>query len=231
MAPKYQGIVRELSQRIAKMKQGDQLPTELALSEEFGVSPMTVRRALGILADAGRITAVRGRGTFVLRPGVTNRMEMVSFTQAVRSAGMVPSARVLGTSTAPATKDEAKELEIRVGDPVYHIQRLRFADGQPICIDDHLLIANRYPDLLNRDLTRSLNDVFTMHYNAVSASGVFRIAASLPTEWEADLLEIGESTPCLRVHVRRLDTAGDVKEATTSLYRGDLWELLTEQQF
>lgn len=231
MAAKYTEIVRELSQQIATMKRGEQLPTELALSEEFDVSPMTVRRALGILADSGRIIAVRGRGTFVLRPGVTNRMEMISFSQAVRSAGMAPSARVLSASTDEGTAQEIDELEIEPGSMVYRFERLRYADDRPICIDSHLLSAERFPDLLRMDLTRSLHEILTSQFNSFAASLESRIAAELPDGREAAFLEVTEATPCLRVHSRRRSPDGAIEQVASSLYRGDLWEIVTDQQF
>ena len=57
----------DLADRIARQElaPGAQLPTERVLSERYGVSRVTVRRALALLADDGIVQAVQGRGTFV----------------------------------------------------------------------------------------------------------------------------------------------------------------------
>lgn len=231
VASKYKGIVRELSHRISMMKQGDQLPSELQLSGEFGVSPMTVRRALQVLIDAGRVVAVRGKGTFVQRPGVVNRMEMRSFTQAVKSAGMEPSTQLLWASTSPSDKALAALLDIAPGAMAYRIERLRFADEQPIALEVVSLSADKYPGLLGMDLTRPLHELLATHFNTYSAEMETRIGAAIPDPREAELLRIDRSVPCLRLHSRRHDLTGRVELAAVALYRGDLWEVITNQHF
>ena len=47
---------------------GRKIPPLLDLQEEFGLSSMTVRRAVKELADEGLLLRVPGRGTFVRRP-------------------------------------------------------------------------------------------------------------------------------------------------------------------
>jgi len=64
MAAKYEVVLKELSAAIAEMRPGDQLPTEQQLAEQFGVSNMTVRRALEVHSKTKRIVGIRGRGTF-----------------------------------------------------------------------------------------------------------------------------------------------------------------------
>ena len=47
---------------------GDRLPSENSLSEEFGVNRHTIRRALSVLEEEGRIRVEQGRGSFVREP-------------------------------------------------------------------------------------------------------------------------------------------------------------------
>ena len=65
--PAYVEVVRILSQEIAggAYRAGVQLPSESQLRAWFGVSGMTVRRAINILVDRGIISASQGKGTFV----------------------------------------------------------------------------------------------------------------------------------------------------------------------
>ena len=65
--PAYAQLVNILRRQIGAgaFRPGDQLPSEAQLCQRYEVSPMTVRRAINILADQGIVSAVQGRGTFV----------------------------------------------------------------------------------------------------------------------------------------------------------------------
>ena len=45
------------------------LPTELELAEQYGVSRVTVRRAIGSLRERGKVVTVHGRGTYAATSG------------------------------------------------------------------------------------------------------------------------------------------------------------------
>jgi GntR family transcriptional regulator len=64
----YQQLAAILRGRIADgtYPAGRRLPPLIALEEEFGLSSMTVRRAVAVLADEGLVRTVPGRGTFVM---------------------------------------------------------------------------------------------------------------------------------------------------------------------
>lgn len=75
---------------------GDPLPTEQALCEQFGVSRITVRRALADLADEGLIERRHGVGTFVLDgPSIRNRDVGGSYMDGMRQVGFETEVEVL----------------------------------------------------------------------------------------------------------------------------------------
>lgn len=71
MSTKYQRIARSLGERIheGEYAPGEALPSEVALSEEYEVNRLTLRKALEVLEEAGKVTRHRGRGTFVKPAG------------------------------------------------------------------------------------------------------------------------------------------------------------------
>jgi DNA-binding GntR family transcriptional regulator len=68
----YARIAEVLRVRLALLPPGSPVPSETALSGEFGVARNTVRRALGRLTEEGLVGTVpgRGRGTSLLGPGL-----------------------------------------------------------------------------------------------------------------------------------------------------------------
>jgi GntR family transcriptional regulator len=45
------------------------LPTEAELAQQYGVSRVTVRRAIALLREQGKVVTVHGRGTYAATPG------------------------------------------------------------------------------------------------------------------------------------------------------------------
>lgn len=58
-------VAEDLRQEIRAKKLTGKLPSELDMAEAYGVSRITVRRALAALIDEGLVTVLTGRGTFV----------------------------------------------------------------------------------------------------------------------------------------------------------------------
>ena len=67
--PMYQKIYKDLYNDIltGKYKVGDRLPSENELSENYGVSRITSKKSLEIMADRGYVMRQPGKGTFVLK--------------------------------------------------------------------------------------------------------------------------------------------------------------------
>ena len=89
--PKYKEIADEIWHQIqtGKLKAGDQVMTENELCEHYGVSRMTVRKALESLAAEGIVRRTAGKGTFVNSIRVEkSRAVVTSFSEDIRSAGM-----------------------------------------------------------------------------------------------------------------------------------------------
>src|ERR1700751_4612158 len=79
------------------LKVGDQLPTEDSLIARFGVSRITVRRAIQNLVSRGLVEIHRGKDTFVAAPKITQELaELSGFVEDMHALGRKATARVLG---------------------------------------------------------------------------------------------------------------------------------------
>lgn len=119
-------------------RQGDtKLPPENDLAKLFGVSRITIRRALGELEREGLVLREQGRGTFVNPASASIRANLVpgeEFTKLLASCGFKPSIEVLEVCERQATQEESVILGIDAKSPLFSIEKLYLADGTPAII-------------------------------------------------------------------------------------------------
>ena len=76
--PKYYLIINILRESFAKYNRGDRVPSEWELAKQFGVSRVTLQRALAQLVDDGVIVRVQGKGTFYTGESKARRTQAIS---------------------------------------------------------------------------------------------------------------------------------------------------------
>jgi GntR family transcriptional regulator len=157
----------------------DRLPSEHELVRAHGVSRITARQALSELERAGLVFRLQGRGSFVARPPVVQRLTgLHGFAEAMAAQGVTSVSRVLKTTTVRATPSVAAALAVEAGEPVTELRRLRLADGAPVSLDVSYFRLEIGQRLLRQDLTR--HDVFWLLENACGVtlgSADYQIAA------------------------------------------------------
>jgi GntR family transcriptional regulator len=200
------------------------LPTEIQLAERFGVSRMTVRQALNSLRDEGVLRAVRGVGTFIVRPRLSKGLTLTSFSDDLRARGYEPSSQVLSAEETTANTHLAMELGIRPGAQVSRIERLRLADGNPICLEDVFLPLARFPGLIGHDLSGSLHEVIETAYGAEIRRAEQRVGAINVTGRTAELLGVEEGLACIHVKRITMDSQGRIVSSGQSICRGDVYD-------
>lgn len=202
-----------------------QIPSERNLSEQFGVSRMTVKHAIQELVFTERLYTRVGKGTFVADTPITQQLNtLTSFTEDMRSLGKTTSSRILRAEMLRANVYISRALNLTPeGSEVVLLRRLRLTDGQPVALESSYLNAATCPALLERhDFTHtSLYHVLRTDYGLRLTSAEQRIRARQASADEAAMLEIEAGFPIL--HITRttfLDDDSPV-EYVESAYRGD----------
>jgi GntR family transcriptional regulator len=206
---------------------GTPAPSERELVQLFGVARMTVRQALDALVAEGLLERIPGRGTFVADTRVDNVPRLTGFAEEMSRRGMAPGSRTLLARVESAGPGVARALEIGVGDAVAHWQRLRLADGAPMCVEDAYLAAALVPGLLEH-LPQSLYAELERR-DLAPTWGEDSVDAGLAQEPEARLLGLTVGHPVLRVARRAFCDRSPI-EVSRSTYRADrftMWVPLT----
>lgn len=222
--PRYLDIVEQLSGEVSKMQPGDRLPQERELADRFAVSRMTVRQALSLLADQGRLYAVRGHGTYVAQPHVAKDTTLASFSEDMLARGLVPGSRLLDAAEVPASAAIARALELPEGAPTFRIERLRLADNLPMCLETVHLPARLFPQLLDADLTGSLYEILGTRFRTTVVRAEQTVSAARLSRRQAELLGVPAGSAALVMRRVGVDTRGRLVEHAESIYRNDRYE-------
>lgn len=225
--PLYHQVQRQLADEIAQkiLAPGARLPAERMLCARFGVSRVTLRRALEALAAEGLIDSVSGRGWFVVEKPVQGPLSPashMSFTAMGAARGLTASADVLLQRVRPATLDEVEALGIAPGAGIFDLKRLRRLDGMVIAIDQSRVPIQYCPSLIDVDFaTASLVSILESRSNIIYRRCSYTVEA-LPADPDtAALLELNPRDPVLQCSQVIYDQHGRVIELGLMIYRYD----------
>lgn len=202
--PLYKSIKLELTRAISggNIQGGAALPTEKELSERYGVSVGTVRRAMADLVAEKVLVRQQGRGTF-LAPFDSSRM-LNSFWHIVRKDGLreVPIVQTLRFEESTANEHAASRLQIKVGDPIYWIVNLMLMGGSPIVLDGLHIPKELFPDLTHAKFVERDSTIYDLYRDEFGISvvktvdQVSAVSADLDT---AKKLDLALGTPLLEI--------------------------------
>ncbi len=190
--PAYVQLVNILHRMIAsgQYQAGDQLPTESELCAAYDVSPMTVRRAIGMLLNQGVVSTTRGRGTFVqpLRLA-TATFDLSEFNDLLAEAAV--TAKVVEARILPAGPRAATRLGVAVGTSVISIRRILDRAGEPLIYHRESLTYDPTRPTIESELdVTALRDLFEGGATTGPKRGELIIHASALTIEEAGRLHL-----------------------------------------
>jgi GntR family transcriptional regulator len=150
--PLYFQVRRRLEEYLAEqgVRPGEPIPSESQLQELFGVSRVTVRRAISDLVADAVLVSRRGLGHFVADPSKADAQCLRSFTDDALRNGQRPEARLLAFETVEAEDPAAAELEVARGASLTHVKRIRMLDGKPAYLSDAYVRADVVKGLTRR---------------------------------------------------------------------------------
>lgn len=140
--PLYSQIEDELRFKIesGEWDVGGRIPTEKELGQTYGVSRITVRRALSSLVEAGYLERLRAKGTFVKstndNASKSSFTIVKSYTNEMLELGRKPVTMWAQVEKVPADESVRRHLHVEIGTPVLHLLRLRGADNEVITLAD-----------------------------------------------------------------------------------------------
>lgn len=194
--PLYLQVRDVLVQRIldGQWKPGSSLPNEGSLAQQLGISIGTVRKALDLLESERIVMRRQGRGTFV-KDYSQHPLQFSSLIDR-RGSSFLDSKRVKTVATIAATDEDAARLQIRAGDSLLRVERVRYHDERPYLTEVCKLPAQLFkvlPETFGEHRLSSLAQQNAMLVSRADES----VAATLASEADAADLNVEIGTPLL----------------------------------
>lgn len=222
--PLYYQVSRQLEAAIERgdLAPGDRLENETGLARRWGLSRPTMRRAIQELVEKGLVVRKRGIGTQVVGHGkVKRQVQLTSLYDDLVRSGQEPTTDVLAHDFTRADDDVAEQLGIEAGTNILHVERLRYALGEPLAIMRNWLPAEVAATFTRRQLEGGgLYALFRakgIHMRIASQ----RIGARGASATEARRLRVRKSACVLTMERTTYDDSGHAVELGSHIYRAD----------
>ncbi len=220
--PLYKELKRQMMEALTagEWKPAEAIPAERRLSERFGVSIGTVRKAIDELVAENILIRQQGRGTYVASH---NRDRLLFyFFHVVPESGAkeYPEVRLAAFAKGKADRVEGTALGIAAGDAVFRIRNLLSLGGKPIIVDDLTLAATRFPGLTERQFRDRPSTIYNLFQQAFGISVVKtreRLRATLADAASAQLLGVARGAPLLQIQRIACSYSDDPVELRVSL--------------
>jgi len=227
-ATRHDRIVEEIRALIVdgRWPPGFQLPVETDLAERYGVSRMTMNKALGQLAREGFLVRRKKSGTQVAQPRAESAVVAIAdIRDEVRRSGRAYRFQLLARRARPGREEDALLLGGAPGSgDILWLQGVHLADDRPFCLETRLINPDAAEGATEQDFAEIAPGAWLLGAVPWSVAS-HRVRAVNATATEAKLLELAAGEACLEI-VRRTQAAGDWVTGVRLLYPGSEHQLV-----
>ena len=224
--PAYLRVKRHVLAQIqgGVWKEGDAIPGEEALAREFGVSRMTVNRAIRELSDEQIVERVQGSGTYVAQQKYqATLVDIRNIAEEIAARGHVHRSELHKLERIKAGEALGRQFGVPPEQALFHSVVVHFENGQPIQVEDRHVNPRVAPDYLGQDFNSLTPNAYLMR--VAPLQGVrFEIEACLPPAHIREMLHMPAPEPCLLLH-RQTQSMNQVASVA------DMWHPASRYRF
>ncbi|KGP90380.1 transcriptional regulator [Pontibacillus chungwhensis BH030062] len=223
-APLYRQIAHKIREEIesGNWKEGEAIPTEKHLSEQYSASRVTIRQAIKCLVEENMLKRVQGSGTYVNEKKIEhNIFELQSFTEEMRQLNKEPVNHVINFQMITPSDYVREILQLPDGEKVFYIRRQRLVDDTPYVLEDTYLPVTMFPDLSYQIMSGSKYDYIEQMRGMKIKESFQEVIPILPEEEVATSLSLDESTPILKIQLHSIFFDGTVFEYSEIYFKSD----------
>lgn len=224
--PLYKQLKEVIKTKIntGEYTENKRIPTEPEFMQKYGVSRITVRKAIEELVIEGYLVKKQGKGTFINRHKVLRKIEYVTgFSDSGKSSQLNTTSILLKEKVVTADRELAEKLEISIGAKVLYTQRKRMGNGTPLLLENNYFDFERFSFLQAEDLTGSLYAILRKHNILPIHSGETTLEIVTADEFIAKTMEVTIGTPFFYMQTVVKDQNGHPIHFGKQFYLGDAY--------
>lgn len=223
--PQFINIANSIQNKIryGEYKANDVIPSEHELSKIYSTSRVTIRHALNLLRKDNYIYTEKGRGSFVSPVRLLEKIENGGFTYQYRKLGYNVYSKILDFYKIDAIP---KQFLLHIdfsGNPefengAYFLKRVRYADKQPVSIQETVIPFMTFPGLFDIDFSNhSIYEEFEKRFEIKPHVSDMLLFPTIANDYEVGLLKITKFDPLLESWAIVYQKNGQIMESTHSL--------------
>lgn len=223
--PFYEQIMKEIDEDIKnqKYKYCELIPKEMDLCKIYNVSRPTIRKALDILVKEGKLTRIKGKGTYVSSDKINQEFtkSILNFNEEMKQKGVFPKTKVLNFEIIVPDNKIREVLNLNVDEKIIHFKRLRFVNDDPILVVDTYLpyLKNKFLEKFNLE-ENSFYDI--LNKNNKQVKKVKRTLEIKKSNKElAEFLNIDLNEPLFYFETIAYTIDDEIVEYSKCFYRSD----------
>lgn len=222
--PLYHVVKERLRHQIEEnYHPGDCIPPETALTKEFGVSQITVRRAIHDLVREGVLYRRQGKGTFVSMPKFSQDLTILhSFTKIAIDQHRTMRTKTISTKILDSKTDQRFFSDLVP--PILEVVRLRIVDDQPLALNSSYYALNSFPglsEIIHKDPNCSIYNVLKEQYGIEPSVQEQSLELVFTDDWEANLLDVEPMVPVFLFNIKTQNQYHVLIEYVRTIYRSD----------
>ncbi len=204
----------------------DAIESENELAKKFDVSRMTARKVIDELVVLGFLYRKHGKGTFVSDlPRFKDLQSFLCFTEEAALKGFTVENRIVDFHLGSPTPMIQNRLSISKNKNVWYIRRVRSVDNTTYAYEDSAYIADLFGDCNEKILQGSVYHHLEQEVGLDISFANQEIESVVADQRLADLLEVQEGLPLLKISMVSYLKNGVPFEFTTTYYRSDRFKV------
>jgi GntR family transcriptional regulator len=224
--PLYVQVREKLRSEYSQLEPHSPIPTELELMKRFGVSRITLRKAVDDLVVDGLLERHQGKGTFTSAPKLTHELNAItSWTEQLRALGYNPrTANRTCVEIAPPRR-VAHALNLSASEKVVMLRRTRLVGDEPLSLMTNYIPSRLVPNIEQEaESAESLYELLEQRYHLVPDRATDTVETRAATTEEADTLNIEPWSPILVMTRLSFLKDGSPLELAFAISRGDRYQ-------